>query len=282
MAEDKAIEFESKASASPLLVEALAGAEAISRPFEFRLDLLSKDKSAKLEDFVRQPANVAIKVPVSSSDGKRRMKTAKIHGVLSSFEQLDQVHDWTRYRAILVPKLWKLSLSVQSRVFLKKDVKQIVTEVLEAQVGGKKRFTSDDYEFRLQSTPPPRDFVMQYQETDLDFVQRLLEYWGIYYFFEHGDERAKVIFANDPSKYGEIPEKPKLPYRPNTEGRSRAAGAADAETSTEEAVISFLARQNGVPKQVTLQDYYDGAPTANMKVTKPVEEGDEGEVYRYG
>ena len=53
MAEDKAIEFESKASASPLLVEALSGAEAISRPFEFRLDLLSKDKSAKLEDFVR-------------------------------------------------------------------------------------------------------------------------------------------------------------------------------------------------------------------------------------
>src|SRR5215831_7766643 len=104
MAEDKAIEFESKASASPLLVEALNGAEAISRPFEFRLDLLSKDKSAKLEDFVRQPANVAIKVPVSSADGKRRMKTAKIHGVLSSFEQLDQVHDWTRYRAILVPK----------------------------------------------------------------------------------------------------------------------------------------------------------------------------------
>ncbi|HZE96189.1 MAG TPA: type VI secretion system tip protein TssI/VgrG [Planctomycetota bacterium] len=282
--ENKAIEFESKAPKAPeLLVETLTGREEISRPFEFTVDLLSRDKSAKLEEFVRNPASVSIKVPISGSDGKRRMKTAKIHGVLSTFEQLDQLHDWTRYRAVLVPKLWRLSLSVQTRLFLEKNVQEIVTEVLEAQVGGGgQRLTSDDFEFRLKGSPTVRKYVVQYQETDLDFVHRMLEYWGIYYFFEHKEDGSKVIFANDPSKYPEIAEKPKLPYRPNTEGRSRAAGAADAESMTEEAVISFVAKQNGVSAQVTLQDYYDGTPTANMKVSQTVEEGDEGEVYRFG
>ena len=276
------IDFKTDASLKePLLVASVTGEEELSAPYSFRLEFLSKQTDVKLEEMVRQPASIGLKVP-SGGGGTVRMRTVRIHGVLSHFEQLDKQQDWVRYRGVLVPRLWKLGLSVQSRTFLNKDVTEIVKEVLEAEVGGKKRMTSKDFEFKLNRKPVKREYVVQYQETDLAFVSRWLEYEGIFYYFEQTEQGEKVVFADDPGNCPDLPGAPTIPYRPTSEGRSRGASADDAETATEEAVRSFLCRHKEVPAKVVLKDYNYRTPGVSIEADAVVDSKDDGEVYRYG
>jgi type VI secretion system secreted protein VgrG len=265
----------------PLHVSSMTGVEAISDLYEYQFDFLSRQADIKLEDVVRKPANFGLKVP--SGGGTRvRMRTVRIHGVISRFEQLDKQQDWVRYRGVLVPRLWKFGLSVQSRVFLDKDVTEIVKEVLEAQVAGKQRLTSKDYEFKVNRSLSKREYVVQYQESDLAFISRWLEHEGIFYFFEQTESGEKVIFTDDPKACPDLPGTPTIPYRPHSEGRSRAASADDAESGTEEAVTSLVCRHRGVPAKVVLKDYNYRTPDVAMDAEATVDSKDEGEVYRYG
>jgi type VI secretion system secreted protein VgrG len=276
------IDFKTDASVKePLLVASMEGEEAISSPYAFHLEFISKQTDLKLEEMVRQPASIGIKAPAGSGT-RMRMRTVRIHGVLSSFEQLDRQQEWVRYRGVLVPRLWKLGLSVQSRTFLNKDVTEIVKEVLEAEVGGKKRLTSKDFEFKVNRKPVKREYVVQYQETDLAFISRWLEYEGIFYYFEQTEQGEKIIFTDDPGNCPDLPGAPTVPYRPTYEGRSRGAGADDAETATEEAVRSFLCRHKEVPAKVVLKDYNYRTPGVAIEVEATVDSKDDGEVYRYG
>jgi len=279
----QAVDFKTDASLKePLLVASVEGEEALSSPYAFHLEFISRQPDVKLEEMVRQPASLGLKVPSGGGGGTVRMRTVRIHGVLSHFEQLDKQQEWVRYRGVLVPRLWKLGLSVQSRTFLNKDVTEIVKEVLEAEVGGKKRLTSKDFEFKLNRKPVKREYVVQYQETDLAFVSRWLEYEGIFYFFEQTEQGEKVIFTDDPGNCPDLPGAPTIPYRPTSEGRSRAAGADDAETSTEEAVRAFLCRHKEVPAKVVLKDYNYRTPGVSIEADAVVDSKDDGEVYRYG
>jgi type VI secretion system secreted protein VgrG len=277
------IDFKTDASLKePLLVASMAGLESLSRPYEFRLEFISRQTDVKLEEMVRQPASLGLKVPSTGGGTTVRMRTVRIHGVLSSFEQLDRQQEWVRYRGVLVPRLWKLGLSVQSRAFLNKDVTEIVKEVLEAEVAGKKRLTSKDFEFKVNRKPAKREYVVQYQESDLAFISRWLEYEGIFYYFEQTEQGEKVVFTDDPGNCPDLPGTPTIPYRPTSEGRSRSAGADDAETAPEEAVTSFLCRHKEVPSKVVLKDYNYRTPGVAIEAEATVDSKDDGEVYRYG
>jgi type VI secretion system secreted protein VgrG len=277
------IDFKTDASVKePLLVASAAGFEALSKPYEFHLEFISRQTDVKLEELVRHPASLGLKVPSSGGGTTVRMRTVRIHGVLSSFEQLDRQQEWVRYRGVLVPRLWKLGLSVQSRTFLNKDVTEIVKEVLEAEVAGKKRLTSKDFEFKVNRKPPKREYVVQYQETDLAFISRWLEYEGIFYHFEQTEQGEKIVFTDDPGSCPDLPGAPTIPYRPASEGRSRPAGADDAETATQEAVSAFLCRHKEVPSKVVLKDYNYRTPGVAIEAEATVDSKDDGEVYRYG
>lgn len=265
----------------PLLVVSMTGVEALSSPYAFHLEFMTRQADVKLEEMVRQPASIGIKVP-SSGGTKVRMKTVRIHGVLSSFEQLDKQQDWVHYRGVLVPRFWKLGLSVQSRTFLNKDVTEIVKEVLEADVAGKKRFTSQDFEFKLNRTPAKREYVVQYQETDLAFVSRWLEYEGIFYYFEQTEKGEKVVFTDDPGSCPDLPGGATIAYRPTSEGRSRASGADDAESIQEEVIRSIVCRQNEVTSKVVLRDYNYRTPGVGLEAEATVDSKDDGEAYYYG
>ncbi|HLY72617.1 MAG TPA: type VI secretion system tip protein TssI/VgrG [Planctomycetota bacterium] len=276
------IDFHTEAGLKePLRVSSMKGVEALSAPYEFEFEFLSHQADVKLEDVVRQPANFGLKVP--AGDGTRvRMRTVKIHGVMSRFEQLDKQQDWVHYRGVLVPRLWKFGLSVQSRVFLGKDVTEIVKEVLEAEVAGKKRLTSKDFEFKVSRALPKREYVVQYQETDLAFLSRWLEYEGIFYYFEQTEQGEKVVFTDDPKSCPDLPGTPTIPYRPHSENRSRAAGAEGAESSTEEGIRSLVCRHQGIPAKVVLKDYNYRTPGVALEAEATIDDKDEGEVYRYG
>src|SRR5579862_3153503 len=276
----KAVEFLTDAPGTqPFEVESIQGVEEISSLYSFDVLLRSKQKDVKLEEMVRNKARLSLRVPVPGG-GKMRVKTAKIHGVLSSFEELDLVHDRVRYRATLVPRFWKTTLTVQSRVFLNKTVVDIVKEVLGADVAGKKLFTSNDYKFKTSKTYPKREYVVQYQETDFDFISRWLESEGIFYFWEQTEDGDILVFADDTAAYLPMTGDPTFPFR--TGGGSKAAGKEGAETATEELITAFLARQNSVPSKVVLADYNYRTPSSDLKSEATVDSKDEGLVYEFG
>lgn len=256
------------------------GVEDLARPYRFEIELVSPQTNVKLEDMVRHACRLAVKQAIPGSEGKR-FRTAKIHGVLSAFEQLDQLHDGVHYRAVLVPRLWRLGLTVQSRVFLDKTFPEILKEVLEAEIAGRKRFTSSDYELKLSGTYRKREFVLQYQESDLDFLSRWIEHQGIFYYFEQTDQAEKIVFADNASAYALLPGDPKIPYRA-AGGARGSTGDEDSEGAVEEAVRSLVARQSEVPSKVVLQDYNSAKPTSPLRVEETVDAKDEGMVYRYG
>jgi type VI secretion system secreted protein VgrG len=281
MAEDfKGVEFHTDApGVQPFDVELVEGSEEISSLYSFSILLRSRQNDVKLEDMVRNKARLTIKVPVPGG-GKMRLKTAKIHGVLSSFEEMEMIQDRVRYRATLVPRFWKTTLTVQSRVFLNKTVAEIVKEVLDADVAGKKLFTSNDYKFKLSKTYVKREYVVQYQESDFDFISRWLESEGIFYFWDQTEDGDILTFADDPAAYLPMTGDPVIPYR--TGGGSKAVGKEGSETATEETITSFVARQVSVPSKVVLSDYNYRTPAVELKSEGTVDSKDDGLVYQFG
>ncbi len=247
--------------------------DAISQCYRCELELVSSRTDLDSAALLQNAAYVGIKqgVTIKGSD-KRGVQTLKYHGVFSSFEQCEKREDLVRYRAVLVPRLWKLSLNVQSRIFMEKTVPEIVEEVVKG--------AGLDYEFRTAAREyPTREYVAQYQESDLAFVSRLLEHEGIFFFFVQGDEGEKVVFGDSQDAFEPILGDAVLPYR---SGGAEGAGNQPQDWFLPEIVYSFTARHYMVPTDVVLQDYNYRTPSVSLKSSASVGSSGHGTVYEYG
>ncbi|MGH2627824.1 MAG: type VI secretion system Vgr family protein, partial [Anaerolineales bacterium] len=260
-----------------LLVSRMEGAEEISHPYRFEVELRSRKADFDFAEALRQPAFLGIKKGVKlKGEGGQGTQTLKIHGMLSLFRQEAKAKDWVTYRAVLVPRLWKLSLTVQSRVFLEKDIREIAGEVLKGA-----GFTTKDYEFKTSGRHPKREFVVQYQESDLAFLSRWLEHEGIFYFFEQTDEGEKLVFGDSPSAHTPIAGDPNVPYRPAASEGTRVQGGEAQDWYKEEVVQSLAAEQSVIPAEVVLKDYNWRKPSEDLKVSAEVIAGGVGSVFNY-
>src|SRR5678815_3240614 len=123
----------------------------------------------------------------------------RVYGMVSSFEMVEKVREYIRCRVVMVPRLWKLSLNKGSRVYQEADIEKLVGDELKLEPNS---LTSEDFEFKLTGSYSANEYVVQYNETDLDFVHRWLEAEGIYYYFTHSDEtKDKIVFADSPEGY---------------------------------------------------------------------------------
>ncbi len=242
-----------------LEVVTFTGHEAISQPFRFELDLLSTDPSVPFSDVVDQPATLTMH---GAED-----EAWPVHGVVAHFEQGGPVGDYYRYRAVLVPRLWRLSLTHQSRIFQERSVPEIAREVL---VGS--GFAPDDFESRLSGLYPPREYCTQYQETDLAFVSRLCEHEGIQFFFEHQDSREVLVFTDDRSENPPIEGDDTVTYR-------AMAGLAQPHAET---VQEFVFRETLVTGKVVLKDYNYRTPEDDLRVESQINGDLPGVYYEYG
>ena len=172
---------ETPLGADALLLERFEGEEAISTPYLFTLHMASEDAEIDPAALLRQPAAVVLELP----DGSERV----IHGLVRRFVQLERTGMLTRYRAELVPWCWFLSLSSDCRIFQEMSVPDIV-----AQLFGDLGFS--DFENRCTGSYAAREYCVQYRETHLDFVSRLLEEEGIFYFFEHTSDKHVLVLAD--------------------------------------------------------------------------------------
>ncbi|MGH8620727.1 MAG: type VI secretion system Vgr family protein, partial [Burkholderiales bacterium] len=214
---------------------------------------LSEDPAIDGEALLRTPASVTLKV----GDGGERA----IHGLISRFAQFGRTEQLTTYRAEVVPWLWFLSLSSDCRVFQNLSVLDIAEQVFKDQ-------GYSDFEIRCTKSYAKREYCVQYRETHLNFVSRLLEDEGIFYFFEHADDKHVLVLADSPSA---------VKACPNQAGARMAATPGPWQ---EEDVVTAFEREHAVHAgKVTLRDYDYLQPA--LQLESSVSGDGDREVYDY-
>ncbi|WP_321946676.1 type VI secretion system Vgr family protein [Paraburkholderia sp. J10-1] len=239
----------------------MEGFESISRPFRFTLTLSSSDAAIDFDLMLRNPATFTIY-------GPERTLSTPYHGVLAEFEQLHRADGYVFYRAVLVPRLWRLSLYRLSEVYLQE---QTIPELIESILKKAKTGGPDDFEFNLKGSYRQRSFVCQYEETDLDFISRWMEKEGIYYYFDHSGKAEKLLLIDD--KIKQAPGALKVSYRPDD--TLDTGVAADS-------VRNLVCRQKPLPEAVVLQDYNYCKANVDLTARKEVSADGFGEVTIYG
>jgi type VI secretion system secreted protein VgrG len=232
-----------------LLLVGFTGYEAISQPFRFNLDLLSEDREqVKFENLLGQPVLITLML---QTDEPRFF-----HGICSRLSEGAQDGDnetfttFTNYSLEVVPQFWLLTRRAQSRIFQHMTVPDILKKVL----------TGLDVSYELSGTFQPRDFCVQYRETDFNFASRLMEEEGIYYFFKHTEEGHKMVVANTPQTHPNLPSSSEIIY----EGLS--GGLRD-----EDRILSWEKTQELRSGKFTLWDHCFELPHKHLDATEPIQ-----------
>jgi len=160
--------------ADVLLVNRFTASEQISRMFSFDLDVMAELAKAHLvsaSGLIGKRASIRLTL----SDGSPRF----FHGIVSRFVEAEQDKRFRYYQLQVVPWLWLLTLTADCRIFQGKSVPEIVKEIFQ------KHGFAEGKDFRdgLARQYTKWDYCVQYRETDYNFVSRMMEQEGIFYFF---------------------------------------------------------------------------------------------------
>ncbi|WP_143515978.1 type VI secretion system tip protein TssI/VgrG, partial [Pseudomonas sp. R10(2017)] len=166
----------------------LSGREAISQPFVFEVELVSEQPSLDLETLLHKPAFLQL-----SPDG------SGIHGLIYRAAQGDSGKRLTRYSVTLRPQLAYLAHRINQRIFQNLSVPKIIGKVLEEH-----GIQGNAYAFQTGSIYPDRIYCVQYDESDLHFIQRLCEEEGIHYHFQHSATGHKLVFGDDQTVFKKL------------------------------------------------------------------------------
>ena len=163
-----------------LLPVALVGEEALSQPFRFTVDFISTNFDVKAPSLLGKDVTLHLHV------GKTKRH---INGIVSRFSSGGRDREYARYRAEIVPSMWRLKLSSASRTFEKQTPIDIAEKVAKAENVSK-------ISRNVASPPKAVDYIVQYRETTFAFVSRLLEEAGLYYTFTHTDGSHTLVFSD--------------------------------------------------------------------------------------
>lgn len=185
-----------------LLVNKVTAEEKISELFKIDVELLfdQQDNTAGLEVTlvkIEEILGQTVSISITQKDGAVRTIT----GMVNRFTQGGRTKGFTFYNATIVPNIWTLTQNSQSRIFQHKTVPDILREV----------FDGYEVKFQLQGEYQPRNYCVQYQETDFDFASRLMEEEGIYYYFEHASEVDRMVLRDDYKNPENCPGKSDIP-----------------------------------------------------------------------
>ncbi len=191
--------------ADVLLAESFQGTEGISELFEFHIEVLAATGTEiDPSDIIGKRVTLTL---VTSDEGTERT----LNGMVASLESLGSDWDFDLYRLRVVPTLWLLSLNTQTRVFQNQTVVDIVKAVLTTY-----SITPQD---DTQASYTTLEYCTQYRETDLQFVSRLMEQHGIFYYFTHTSSDHTMVLADTSAQLSSCPGQSTFRFEPNPEVR---------------------------------------------------------------
>jgi len=248
------------------IVLGFSGQEGISQLTHFEIDLLCSEQDIDFSVVLNRRAALRIWCWQDNDYGR------VYHGIIASFEQIHQTGEYSIFRALMFPLLWRLTLNSQSRVFQDKSVPDIIEDVLK-DAG----LQSDDYRLSLKGkyetlNRPPREFCVQYRESDFDFISRLMEEEGIFYFFEYTDNKEVLVIADDPSVHKDTAPMSEVEFRPPT---------GFAIQPQEEFVYPLHYKESVLPARVALKDFNYNTPQTNLLTASQINQQGSSSVYDY-
>ena len=218
----------------------LKGADQLGRPFVYDLEVLSPNDDLSPYDIVGKPMSVEVK----TKDGGQRF----YHGIIGKFLNVGKSGGYQLYEVQLRPWIWLMSHSLDSRIFQELTIPEIVEKVFKNKNG------FSDYRLKLNGSYTKQTYCVQYRESDFDFVSRLLEQEGIYYFFEHEESKHTLVLADSPSSHKSIDGDGTLLFRPPD------------VASGDEQITKWQHHVAVQPGKLVLRDFDYNKPSANLEV----------------
>jgi type VI secretion system secreted protein VgrG len=241
--EDRLIGIDTPLGKDVLLLQGFTGHEAISRLFSFQLDLLSEKNSISFKDIIGQ--NVTIRVTLA--DGARRY----FNGVVSRFAQSGSDLRFAHYQMEVVPWLWFLTRIADCRIFQNMTIPDIIKKVFSSR-------GFSDFKDSLTATYDQREYCAQYRESDFNFVSRLMEQYGISYFFQHDDGKHTLVLADAASAYQPCPGQSKAQYN-----------LTHGDLHAEDVVTAWHMEQELRTGKYSLTDYNFETPSTSLLANEP-------------
>ncbi|SEM30500.1 type VI secretion system secreted protein VgrG [Pseudomonas sp. NFIX51] len=238
---------------SDLQVLSFKGIEGISQPFRFDLELVSENPDLDLETLLHKQAFLAFD-PQGSG----------IHGQIYRVAQGDAGKRLTRYQVSLVPELAYLEHRTNQRIYQQLSAPKIIALILEEH-----GIQGNAYQFQLGTPCPDRDYCVQYDETDLHFIQRLCEEEGLHYHFQHSPQGHLLVFGDDQTVF------PKL-------GQPTAYIQGSGMVADEPVIKGFNLRLETRTRRTTRRDYDFEKPRLQLEAAyKPEIDSEEPDLEDY-
>lgn len=226
-----------------LLLERFSGVEGLSTLFSFELSLISQDARLELKSLMGQPALLDIEL---ATGGPRY-----VHGYISRFSLQKSDGGLAHYSATLSPWLWMLSRRHDSRIFQEQTIEDIIRAVF-AHYEALPRF-----EFRLSQSPKSYSYITQYRESDLDFVLRLLEGDGLFFYFDHTKEGHQLIITDHSRNLEPLAQQPQIRYH--------SASVTEAADS----ITQWSSNRTLQPGRMAIQTFDYKQPNNPLRVSMP-------------
>ncbi len=240
----------------PLHVVRFEGHEGMSQLFEFSVLVACEAGDLAFDAVVGRPAALTFHAGA---------EPRHVHGIVASFEQGDEGQKLTAYRAVLVPAVWRLCHRRDSRIFQGLAVPAILEQVLQAA-----GVPGTGCRFALSGRYAPREYCVQYRESDWAFLCRLMEEEGIAYHFEHTDAAHVLVMADSPSVYAPIVGDARVAFRPSLGALVKG-----------EHVSRFRYAERVRPGKVTLRDYNFKKPRLLLEGVEQATADPDLEIYDY-
>jgi type VI secretion system secreted protein VgrG len=236
--------LKSPLSDDDLLLHSLDARDELGRLFLFELDLLSLKEDLGFDDVLGQEATVELDLPNGG--------TRYFHGIVSDFAQTGRRGGYVTYSMQLRPWLWFLSRTADCRIFQQMTVPDILKEVF-------REHGFSNFKDSLSGTYRTWEYCVQYRETDFNFVSRLMEQEGIYYYFVHEAGKHTLVLSDAYGAHSPLPEYEQIPYFPPSDNVVR-----------EEHIYDWSFRRSVQPGSYVLRAFDFRKPRANLETNASV------------
>ncbi|BCT36288.1 type VI secretion system tip protein VgrG [Pseudomonas protegens] len=223
-----------------LLLNSMGGGEELGRLFDYQLQLTSSDANIDLNQLLGKPMGLSVQL----DDGSQRY----FHGIVARCSQNVDSGQFASYQVTLRPWLWLLSRTSDCRIFQHLSIPQIIKQVF-------RDLGFSDFEDALSRPYREWEYCVQYRETSFDFVSRLMEQEGIYYFFRHEKDRHVLVLADAYGAHSSVPGYASVPYYPR-----------DEQQRERDHIFDWHLAQEVQPGSLELNDYDFQRPSARIDV----------------